>query len=227
MENKDIELKKGVKLHTIQTDKFKTNLIAVMLTTKLDRKTVTKNALIPAVLRRGTANLHTQEEINKKLEEMYGASLDCGLDKTGDNQVLKFYIESLNDEFLPQSDENMLKSSLEILFDVVFNPFLENNSFKKEYIEQERENLRQIILSKIDNKARYALDKCIEAMYKDDPYELYKYGYIEDLDGINEQNLYEYYQEFINQCKIDIYVSGILDDKLEDFIKKNENIAKL
>ena len=32
---------------------------------------------------------------------------------------------------------------------------------------------------------------------------------------------------FINQCKIDIYVSGILDDKLEDFIKKNENIAKL
>ena len=52
-----------------------------MLTTKLDRENVTKNALIPAVLKRGTKTLKTQEEINKKLEEMYGASLDCGLDK--------------------------------------------------------------------------------------------------------------------------------------------------
>ena len=92
MEYKQIEIKKGIKLHTIKTEKFKTNLIAIMLTTKLDRENVTKNALIPAVLRRGTKNLITQEEINKKLEEMYGASLDCGLDKTGDNQVLKFYI---------------------------------------------------------------------------------------------------------------------------------------
>ena len=36
-----------------------------MLTTKLDRKNVTQNALIPAVLRRGTKFMQTQEEINK------------------------------------------------------------------------------------------------------------------------------------------------------------------
>ena len=90
MEHNEIDIKNGIKLHKIQTDKFKTNLIAVMLTTKLERESVTKNALIPAILRRGTAKLNTQEEINKKLEEMYGASFDCGLDKTGDNQVLKF-----------------------------------------------------------------------------------------------------------------------------------------
>ena len=65
------------KFHTIKTDKFKTNLIAIMSTTKLNRENVTKNALIPTVLKRGTKNLKTQEEINKKLEEMYGASLDC------------------------------------------------------------------------------------------------------------------------------------------------------
>ena len=41
----------------------------------------------------------TQEEISKQMEEMYGASFDCGLDKTGDNQVLKFYIEVINDDF--------------------------------------------------------------------------------------------------------------------------------
>lgn len=227
MEYEQVDIKNGIKLHTIQTNKFKTNLIAVMLTTKLDKENVTKNALIPAILRRGTQSLKTQEEINKRLEEMYGASLDCGLDKTGDNQVLKFYIESINDEFLPQDNENMLKASLENIFEMVFNPYLENGCFKKEYIEQEKENLKQIIEGKIDNKARYALDRCIEEMYKNEPYGLYKYGYVEDLDNINEKNLYKYYITLINQCKIDIFVSGILDDKIEDMVKSNENINKL
>ena len=227
MKYNQVDIKSGIKLHTIQTDKFKTNLIAVMLTTKLDKQNVTKNALIPAVLRRGTESLKTQEEINKKLEDMYGASFDCGLDKTGDNQVLKFYIESVNDEFLPQDTENMLKASLENIFEMVFNPYLENNCFKKEYVEQEKENLKQIIEGKIDNKARYALDRCIEEMYKDEPFGLYKYGYVEDLNDINEENLYEYYIKLINQCKIDIFVSGILDNNIEEIIKNNQNISKL
>ena len=227
MEYKQIEIKKGIKLHTIKTEKFKTNLIAIMLTTKLNRENVTKNALIPAVLRRGTKNLTTQEEINKKLEEMYGASLDCGLDKTGDNQVLKFYIETVNDEFLPQEAENMLKISLEKIFEFVFNPYLENGCFKKEYVEQEKENIKQIIDGKIDNKARYSLDRCIEEMYKDQPYGFYKYGYVEDMKNINEKNLYEYYQQLINECKIDIFVSGIIDEETENIIKNNENIIKL
>ena len=93
------EIKKGIKLHILNTDKFKTNLVAIFLTTKLERETVTANALISAVLRRGTNNMKTQEEISKQLEELYGASFDCGIDKTGDNQVLKFYIESVNDAF--------------------------------------------------------------------------------------------------------------------------------
>lgn len=227
MEYKQTEIKKGIKLHTIKTEKFKTNLIAIMLTTKLERENVTKNALIPAVLRRGTKNLITQEEINKKLEEMYGASLDCGLDKTGDNQVLKFYIETVNDEFLPQEAENMLKISLEKIFEFVFNPYLENGCFKKEYVEQEKENIKQIIDGKIDNKARYSLDRCIEEMYKDQPYGLYKYGYVEDMKDINEKNLYEYYQNLINECKIDIFVSGIIDEETENIINNNENIIKL
>ena len=227
MEYKQIEIKKGIKLNILQTNKFKTNLIAIMLTTKLDRENVTKNALIPAVLKRGTKTLKTQEEINKKLEEMYGASLDCGLDKTGDNQVLKFYIESVSDEFLAENSENMLKESLENLLEFVLNPYLENDGFKKEYVEQEKENLKQIIEGKIDNKARYSLDRCIEEMYKNRPYGLYKYGYIDDMASINEKNLYEYYQKLINTCKIDIFVSGIIDEKIEDIVKNNENIKKL
>lgn len=227
MKYNDYELKQGIKLHTIKTDKFKTNLVAVFLTTKLSRKNVTKNALISMILRRGCKRMPTQEEISKTMEEMYGASFDCGLDKTGDNQVLKFYIESINDNFLPKQGENILEKSIKNILEIIFNPYTENESFKNEYIEQEKNNLKQRIEGKIDNKARYAMDRCIEEMYKDKPFGLYKFGYIEDLESINGKNLYQYYKELINSCKIDILVSGNINEKVENIVKQDENIIKL
>lgn len=227
MEYKQTELKKGIKFHTIHTDKFKTNLIAIFITTKLDRENVTKNALISAILRRGSKTMPSQEEISIQMEEMYGASFDCGLDKTGDNQVLKFYLETVNDNFLPQKDEDMLKTSLEKLLEIVFNPYIENESFKAEYVEQEKSNMKQRIESKIDNKAKYALERCIEEMYKNQPFGLYKFGYVEDLEKIDGKSLYNYYKELIHSCKIDIFVSGIIKDDIEQAIRTNENIEKL
>ncbi len=227
MEYKQIELKKGIKLHTINTNQFKTNLISIFITTKLNRENVTKNAVISAILRRGSKTMPSQEEISKQMEGMYGASFDCGLDKTGDNQVLKFYLETVNDNFLPQKGEDMLKTSMEKLLEIVFNPHIENESFKPEYVEQEKNNIKQRIEGKIDNKARYALDRCIEEMYKDAPFGLYKFGYVEDLESIDGKNLYEYYQELINTCKIDIFVSGMIEDDVNQVVTANENIEKL
>lgn len=221
-----MKIKNGIDLHLIETNKFKTNLISIILTTKLERNTVTKNALIPTILKRGTKNIKSQEEISKKLEEMYGAYLDCGIEKLGDNHVLKFYIETLNDNFLPQK-EDLLKESIKLITDFVFNPYTENEAFKKEYIDQEKENLKQIIDGKADNKARYASYRCLEEMYKNEPYGLYRYGYTEDLENIDEKNLYEYYKKLINECKIDIFVSGLIDQNTENLIKENENISKL
>ena len=227
MQYKQLELKKGIKLHTIKSDKFKTNLISVFLTVKLNREEVTKNALIPSVLRRGSKNMQTQEKINKELEELYGASFDCGLDKAGDNQVLKFYMETINDNYLPETNENILKLSLEKLLELVFDPYLENDCFSKEYVEQEKNNLRNIIESKIDNKARYALDRCIEEMYKNEPFGLYKFGYVEDLEKISENDLYKAYQEVIKNSKIDIFITGNIDENIIEELKKNDNIRKL
>ena len=228
MEYIEKEIREGIKVHIINTENFKTNLISVFLTTKLNRENVTKNSLISAILRRGSKNMRTQEEISKKMEEMYGASFDCGLDKTGDNQVLKFYIETLNDKFLPHEGENLLKKSLEKLFEIVFNPLIENESFIEEYVEQEKNNVKQRIEGKIDNKARYALDRCIEEMYKNEPFGLYKFGYVEDLESINGKNLYEYYKKLISSCKIDIFISGTFDNNdIETEILKNRDIEEL
>ena len=228
MNYKRQEIKQGITVHNINTDKFKTNLIAIFLTIPISRENVTFNSVLSSVLRRGSKNMPSQEEISKQMEEMYGASFDNGVDKIGDNHILKFYLESINDEFLPQDAENMLKESIQKLTEIVFNPFLENYKFKEEYVNQEKEAMIQRINAKSDNKAVYARVRCIECMYKDNPAALYRYGYIEDMDKINNQNLYEYYKKLIDICKIDIFVSG--KNELEEIVKilnEEENIQKL
>lgn len=228
MECKEIQLKNGINLHIIPTNKFKTNLMVVFLTTELNRENVTKNALISTILRRGSKTMPSQEEISKNLEEMYGATFNCGLDKTGDNQVLKFFMETVNDNFLPKNNINIMENSIQKLIELVFDPYIENEGFKEQYVEQEKNRVREWIEARKDNKASYALEQCIEEMYKNQNFGLYKYGYIEDLDNINAKNLFEYYQTLIKECKIDIYISGMIDEKIvEEKIRKNQIISKL
>lgn len=223
--NKNV-IKDGITFHKVSTNKFKTNLFAIFLTTPINREDVTKNALISAVLRRGTNNYKTQADISKELEDMYGASFDCGIEKNGDNQILKFYIESINDEFLPEQ-ENLAQKSLQLLSDIVFNPYTENGIFKEDYVDGEKNTLKQIIEGKIDNKTKYALDRCIEEMFKGEPFGLYKFGYTEDLDKISSKDLYEQYTKLISSCKIDIFVSGENIDNLnENKILENLNERK-
>lgn len=70
------EIKQGIKTHIIENRLFKTNIICVLLTVPLDSQSVTKNALIPFLIRSGSKKYKSQLEINKHLEEMYGASFD-------------------------------------------------------------------------------------------------------------------------------------------------------
>ncbi len=221
------EIKKGITVHQIKTNSFKTDLVAVFLMTKLDRETVTKNAIIPMVLRKGTKSLEDSQEINKKLEEMYGAGFECGIDKTGDNQVLRFYIETLDNAYLPEK-EDLLSNVIQLLLEIIFDPKTENNAFKEEYLDSEKEKLKNILEGKKDDKAVYANLRCQEEMYNGTPFGLYKYGYIEDIEGINAKDLYEYYKNLIASCKIDIFVSGNIDEKkVLETISNNENIKKL
>ena len=221
-----IKIKNGINLNLIKTDKFKTNLLSVFFTVPQNENTITKNSLIPEILRRGSNNLKTQEEISKTLEELYGASFDCGVDNIGDNQVLKFYLETINNSYT-EDGENILKESINILLDLVFNPLVNNNKFDETYVESEKNNIKQIIEGRKDAKATYALERCIEEMYKKLPYALYKYGKLEDLKNINAENLYEQYKKLINECKIDIFISGDITEEVKNEVIENKNIISL
>lgn len=198
----------------LKTNKFKTNLCALFITVPLLKETVTKNALLVSVLRRGTENLKSQEDISKRLEEMYGAGFNCGVDKIGNYHVLKFFLETIDNSYTLEK-ENILQQGIDLLLEIVFKPLLENGAFKKEYVRQEKDNLIKILQSRQDNKAMYAKERCIEEMFEGEPYSLYKYGELDKIEEINEKSLYEYYKSLINNSKIDLFISGENIDGIE------------
>ena len=211
-----------MKINKLQSNKFKTNLVALFITVPLTKENCTKNAILTSVLRRGTNNLKTQEEISKRLEELYGAGFNCGVDKLGNYHVLKFYLETLENTYT-LNNENLLQEGVNLLLDIVFNPLVENNGFNKLYLDQEKINLQRLIESRKDNKALYAKERCLENMFADESYSLYKYGSVEDLASINEINLYAYYKDLLKDCKIDLYITGnnIDNIKVSEILSKN------
>ena len=221
------EIKQGVKIHFLNTNKFKTNLMAVTISTPVKRDNVTKNALVTSILRRGTAIRKSMNDISIELENMYGAEFDCGIEKLGDNHILKFYLESINDNYI-NNNSNVLEKSLEILLEIILNPLTENNGFNEEYLKQEKLNLQQLIEGRKDDKDKYAFERCVEEMYKNKNHGLYRYGYIEDLEKIENNELYNYYNQLIDTAKIDIFISGEFDEnKILSYIENSEYIKKI
>jgi len=221
------KIKDGVNLHLIINDNFKTDFTVVFLSVPLEKEYVTKNALLPAVIKDGSTSFPNYKKLTEELEMMYGASFDCGIDKNGDNLILKFYIETINDNYLPKENDNINKS-IKILLDLICNPLIENNGFKKEYVDLEKKNLELLINSQKDDKNIYAFEKCINIMYKNSGYGLSKYGKIEDLEQITEHNLYEQYKKLLNEAKIDIFISGNFEqEKISNEVKENKFIKTL
>ena len=105
---------------------------------------------------------------------------------------------------------------------------MKSGKFYEEILKIEKENLRQVIEGKIDDKDYYAYDTCISKMYGENGFGLFKYGNLEDIEKIDSKNLAQHYNKLIQTAKIDIFVSGNLENEnIEEFLKENENIKKL
>ena len=200
-------------INKIKSNKFVTNAIAIYLTTKLDKETITMNALIPEILKRGTENYKTQLDISKKLEDMYGATFNFSREKVGNFFVMKFYINTLENRYLPE-EKNLAQEGINLLSEIVFNPLKEDGVFNATYVKQEKENRKKEIESRKDDKDAYAYSRALEELMGDDPYGSFIYGDIEHLEKINNKNLYEYYQKLLKECKIDVFVDGFDVDEI-------------
>lgn len=200
----------GIDIYLIKTGKFKTSSINVFFHDNLTRENAAKNALLPAVLRRGCRRFPTLKEISLYLEELYGASFDCGVTKKGETQIVQFYIEHVSDVYAG-SRESLFKKCFGLLYDIVTDPVLEGDSFRKDYVEQEKENLRLLIEGRINDKVQYAVDRCFEEMCSGEPFGVYEYGTTGDVAKINAEELYRHYRALLTELPISVYITGDVD----------------
>lgn len=215
-----MEIARGVRANLIKTDKFKTNMVGVFFSTPMTLENASINALIPAVLRRGTNNYPTMKEISKKLEELYGAKFDCGISKKGENQVIRFYGEIVNKKFVDEKND-IFSEFVDVIKDVIFNPILENGMFKEEYVKQEKEQVKDIIESRKNDKVQYALERCYEIMFDGEPYGVSEFGTTESVEKTSNKELIEAYYNMLKNYQVDIVLAGdITQEEFKNIVAK-------
>ncbi|AKG35157.1 EF-P 5-aminopentanol modification-associated protein YfmF [Paenibacillus durus] len=197
----------GIRIHVLPTKTFKTYAISLYAGLPLAEETVTPTALIPFVLRRGTASYPETTQFRERLEELYGAGFGFDVYKRGDYQIIQFRMDTINDSFV-QSKESLLGESFAFLGEVLTQPVLEGSSFRASYVGTERETVRKKLEAIVNDKIRYAAERCIEEMCREEPYRLHPLGQRADLDAITPDSLYQSYLSWLEGAILDLYVVG-------------------
>ncbi|MCH5586437.1 insulinase family protein [Shimazuella sp. AN120528] len=202
----------NIRLHICPSDKFKTTTFSAFITNSLQSDSVTKNALLPNVLSRGTRSYPTTVALRQKFNELYGAGSFGDVFKRGERQVIQFGMDLANETYL-QDAPSLLEEGIRLFCEIILDPFAENNQFHPAFVEAEKKNLKQRIDSLQDDKIRYAAERCVQTMCEGEPYSLYTYGNAEDIAAIDAKSLYDHYHEILDRSPIDLYCVGDVDSE--------------
>lgn len=203
------KLDNGIDVYVRPTTKFKTVYARLMVHRDLDDH-ATATALLPAVLRRGSKRFPTTLEFSRHLDLLYGAGYRADVVKRGERHMMVFDIEVADPSYVKDS-ENLVKEGLLTLRDSVWDPVTEDGGFKRDYFEQEKRNHKELIEGLINDKRRYAVERCLSEMCKGEPFSIYRYGRTEDLDKMDPRSLYEFYREVFDRNPMDLFIMGDLD----------------
>lgn len=201
----------GLQLHLCNTNKFKTISIMLMMKAPIKENLITARALIPHILNGGSTNYPNRKLIKQKLDGMYGATLSSDVLKKGENHIITFRMEIPADQFLNESN-SLLKSSLDLLHEVVYSPMLENGVFNSSIVEQEKHSLKQRLTSMYNEKLLYANVRLIEEMFKGEPYQFSAFGREEDIDSLNALTIYQVYEELLQNDRFDLFIVGAFNE---------------
>jgi predicted Zn-dependent peptidase len=202
-----------LRLHVLPTKRFKTFALSLFVGAPLTEAGVTPIALTPFVLRRGTKSYPETLSFRERLDDLYGAGFGFDLYKRGDHQIVQFRLDIINDQFVSATD-SLLGDALSFLGEVLTAPALENGAFRKKYVEAEKTTVTKRIEAIINDKIRYASERCVEEMCKDEPFRLPALGRKEELASLHADNFYEAYKQWLQGASLDLYVAG--DTTLEE-----------
>lgn len=215
-----ISMGNGVTLHLINTKKFKTSLVSVYLQRPLTQEEVTKNALISMILPRGTKRLETSKDIAKYLENLYGTSIGSNVSKKGERNIINFRMQMINEIYI--DEKHILEKGIKILNEFINDPLIEQGHFKTEYLNQERANLIERIEGRKNDKMKYAYERCIEEMCRNEAFSLYEYGNVKDLKEISDITLFMHYENLLKSSPVDICVVGDISNiDIQKMIDRN------
>ncbi len=215
------EINKSLTFMSIKTDKFTNNRISVVFVNPLEKEKNGLYALLSLVLRRGTKNYPDISSLNLRCEELYGAFISGAVQKRGDCQAVSIGADFIKNSFA-YDNENVEEKALELLFEIIFNPKIENGKFDEKIVQKEKESLCDRIRAAINDKRSYAITRCQELMCEGTPFGENELGDIELIEKITPEQLCNAYQDFISKSKIIVFAQGMLDFcKLEKSIINN------
>ena len=202
-----IEILPGVTLRCYPDHRFKQGCLSFAMIRPMCAQEAALNALIPAVLLRGTRQHPDLQTITWKLDDLYGASLSTQVRRVGDYQTQGLYCAFLEDRFAMTGDE-ILAPMVDFLREVLLEPALENGVFRADYVESEKKNLISTIESELNDKRAYAMGQLLRNMCKADSFGIPRLGDKEAVAAITPEVAFSHYQKALRESPIDLFYVG-------------------
>ena len=200
----------AVNLRAIQTDRFKNAQLSVSLILPADRELSPLTTLLFSVLRRGTEQYPTLQELNRVLDMLYGASLSYRNTFFGDCQVIGFVLETLGARYLPNGEQtDTLKQGLGVIEQMLFHPLRDQNGLlRAEAVQSEIENTCDDIRAQINDTRSYARMRLRECMFEGQPYGASLVGKVEQVERFTPEKLTEHHKRLLQSARIECFYVG-------------------
>lgn len=202
-----LTLADGIKLHCFYDNRFKQGCLSFQMVRPMCDEEASLNALLPAVLLRGTQVHPDLRSLTLHLDNLYGASVDSMIMRVGDHHTTGLHCTLMDDRFALPGD-TVLKPVLDFLEELLLAPALENGVFRTDYVESEKKNLISALESEINNKRAYALRQMIRTMCKDDSLRIGRLGDKDRVAAITPQSLYDHYRKILRESPIEMFYVG-------------------
>lgn len=212
------EIMQDVFLTYLPAQHFKTSRLTLNLVTGLDRASASANALLPAVLRRGTVRCPDMESLSAALDTLYGANIDYTVRKKGERQCVGFAAGFIDDGFTPHG-EKLLEPVAQQLGELLLEPVTHDGCFLSEYVDSEKANLIDAIRALKNDKRDWADIRLMQEMCAGEPYSVLRLGDEESAGAITADALYRHGQELMASSRVElIYCGGAEERRVEDAV---------
>lgn len=203
-----LEITKGVQLHVLTTNKYKTVRIMIRFATRLDEKTITKRTLLASLLETNCQRYPEQVQISEKLAELYGASFGINVTKKGNQHYLTLTFNLVNSKYLLDKPA-LIQEAAAFLREIIFAPNIQAGQFEEQTFAREKTNIEEYIESAFDDKQIYAALALQEVYFANNPAQrIPSFGTVEALKKETAATMAKYYETMLREDLVDIMVIG-------------------